>query len=98
MNGQVLDKTAPLVSDLTISAETRALHSELFSEIFVFASFGNRHFTKIRVGASFSSFFRTRLDSRKLVPTLIFAKIRVFSQKNREKTRFSAIFTIREFR
>ncbi len=40
-----------------------------FFAIFIFASFGNRRFTKIRVGTSFSSFFQTRLDSRKLVPT-----------------------------
>ncbi len=38
-----------------------------FFTIFIFASFGNRRFMKIRVGTSFSSFFRTRLDSRKLV-------------------------------
>jgi len=37
--------------------------------IFVFASFGNCRFLKIRVGTSFLSFFRTRPDSRKLVPT-----------------------------
>ena len=52
----------------------RALRKTVFAEIFIFASFGNRRFSKIRVGASYSSFFRTRPDSRKLVLTLIFAK------------------------
>jgi hypothetical protein len=53
---------------------SRALRKTFFSKIFVFASFRNCRFSKIRVGASFSSFYRTRLDSQKLVPTLIFAK------------------------
>jgi len=53
---------------------TRALRKTVFAEIFIFASFGYGRFSKIRVGASYSSFFQTRPDSRKLVPTLIFAK------------------------
>jgi len=48
---------------------SKALRKTAFAEIFVFASFGNVHFSKIRVGTSCSSFFRTRPDSRKLVPT-----------------------------
>jgi len=69
------------------------MRKTVFAEIFIFASFGNRRFSKIRVGASFSSFSRTRLDSRKLVPILIFGensrKIREKSRKNREKRVFS---------
>jgi len=68
----------------------KALRKTAFAEIFVFASFGNVCFSKIRVGASFSSFFRTRLDSRKLVPTLIFAK-------NRKKSRFFAFLAFASF-
>jgi len=61
-----------------------------FAEIFVFASFGNRRFSKIRTGASYSSFFRTRPDSRKLVPTR--------SDPNFcEKSRFFAIFIFARF-
>jgi len=39
----------------------KAMRKTVFAEIFIFASFGNRRFSKIRVGASFSSFYRTRL-------------------------------------
>ncbi len=78
---------------------TEALRKTVFAEIFIFASFGNLLFLKIRVGTSFSSFYRTLLDLRKLVPTLIFAKNcenSQNSQKNREKTRFFAKIRVGE--
>ncbi len=55
------------------SIQSRALWKTVFAEIFVFASFGNWFLPKFWVEMSFLSFYRTRLDSRKLVPTLIFA-------------------------
>ncbi len=60
----------------------KALRKTAFAKIFAFLSFGNVRFSKIRVGMSCSSFFQTCPDSRKLVPTLIFAK----NRKNCEKT------------
>ncbi len=43
----------------------KALRKTVFTKIFVFASFGNCHFPKIRVGMSFSSFFRNHPDLQK---------------------------------
>jgi hypothetical protein len=73
-----------------VSVVIKAMRKTAFAEIFVFASFGNRRFSKIRTGASYSSFFRTRPDSRKSVPTrsdpnfreksCFFVKKRVFSR------------------
>ncbi len=71
----------------------KALRKTAFAQNFVFASFCNRRFTKIRVGTSFLSFFRTRLDSQKLVPTLIFAKKCIFSRFS-----FSLVSVIAFFR
>ncbi len=50
-------------------SKCKAMRQTVFSKFFVFASFGNCRFSKIRVGTSFSSFFRTRSDSFRLVPT-----------------------------
>jgi hypothetical protein len=63
--------------DCLIGIEIKALRETVFAKIFAFASFGNRRFTKIRVGTSFSSFFQ-------LVSTReILAK---FLQKSSEKS------------
>jgi len=72
----------------------KALQKTGFSKLFVFR---NVCFSKIRVGTSFSSFFRTRLDSRKLVPTLIFAKNCEKLPKNLKKLHFFAIFVFASF-
>jgi len=37
--------------------QSKALQKTVFAEIFIFPSFGNRRFSKIRVGTSFSSFY-----------------------------------------
>jgi len=68
-NHSVIIITVFFTSQHTIGLTLRPCVRRFFSKIFVFASFGNCRFSKIRVGASFSSFFRTSLDSRKLVPT-----------------------------
>jgi len=74
------------------AAKSKALRKTTFAEIFVFASFGNVRFSKIRVVTSCSSFFRTRPNSRKLVPTLIFAKKIAKKQSERVgNCRFSKI-------
>ncbi len=76
----------------------KALRQTVFAKNFVFASFGNCRFSKIRVGASFLSFFRTRLDSQKLVPTCSDPNFREKWLFFRENQGFCRNFCFREFR
>ncbi len=75
---------SPLWHLVTLS-RTKALRKTVFAEIFVFASLRNWHFSKIRVGTSFLSFYWTRLDSRKLVPTCSDTNFCEKLWKNRKK-------------
>ena len=57
----------PNVSELAKIA--KIAKKRVFSRFLLFASFGNSVLPKIRVGTSFSSFFRTRSVSRIFVPS-----------------------------
>ncbi len=77
----------------TSHVHPKALQKVAFAEIFIFASFGNVRFSKIRVGTSCSSFFRTRPDSRELIPTPIFANNREKIAKKHEKRVGTSLLT-----
>ncbi len=70
---------SPHVSTGSFNVATKALRKTVFTEIFVFASFGNRCFSNFGNISVMSKLFE-------LVPTLIFAKKHNFSRKNCKKT------------